>query len=134
MGQRRTILLHVDGKWLKAAWIDERGRELDESILGSSEADIANDQSILELLESRLGGHIGAPGLNIEIQAESTELYEMLSRNERIRPLLSRRVGQEFIREEFTGWQGDVGALEETPQTKGASDNGITAEEGDSNE
>lgn len=134
MSQRRTVIFHMDGNWLKAAWMDQHNGEFDERILLGSESDIANDTRLLELLKASLSWHSGAPDLHIEIQAESIQLHETLLKNERIRPLLSPHVGQEFIRQEFKDWQVNVDAAEKLPRTKGASDNGITAEEGDSNE
>lgn len=137
MSQRRIAMVSLDGGRLKVVWLDERGGRLGQYALRGFNPEVARDPRLLELLEASLARDESVAGVNIQIQAESIQLYEILARNPRIRPLLKRGVGPEFIHEEFKAWPSrDIDAQGERPRTKGASDNGITADadEGDSNE
>jgi len=135
MSQRRIAIVSLDGERLKVVWMDEQGGRLGEHVLRNFDAEVAGDSMLLELLEASLARDNSAAGFDIQIQAESIQLYEILARNPRIRALLSRHAGPGFIHEELKAWpSGNLDAQEELPKARGAADNGITAEEGDSNE
>lgn len=135
MSQRRIAIVSLDGGRLKVVWMDEDGGKLGEHILRNFDAKAARNPRLLHLLQASLARYDSAAGLDIRIQAGSVQLYEILAGNPRIRALLSRRVGPGFIREEFKAWSSDIaGAEGGLSGARGASDNGITAEEGDSNE
>lgn len=135
MGQRRIAIVSLDGGRLKVVWMDERGGRLGVHVLRNFDAEVAVGPRLLEQLKDSLARDYSATGMDIQIQAESIQLYEILASNPHIRALLSPRVGPRFIHEEFKAWQsGTVDAQDELPRGRGAADNGITAEEGDSNE
>ena len=135
MSQRRIAMIDLDGGRLTVVWMDERGENFGMQVLRTFDVEAAEDPKLLELLEASLAKAENSIGSHIQIQARSTHIYKILAQNLRLRARLSRHVGPEFIHEEFKAWAPRfVDALEELPRTKGASDNGISAEEGDSNE
>jgi hypothetical protein len=134
VSQRRIAMVRVDGTRLKLVWIDEHGSRTSERILGTFEGDAGSNAGLLELLEASLDCDPSEAGSNIRIQVESNQLYEILSRSDDIRPLLIPPTEPGASEEGFGAWpSGNVDAQEERPRTRGASDNGITAE-GGSNE
>lgn len=138
MSQRRLGMVSLYGGRLKVVWMDERGNKLGEHVLRHFDAKVTRDSRLLAALAASLARIDSAAGLNFQIQAESVEVYRILTRNQRIHALLNRGIGPSYnIHEEFRAWtwpSDSANAQEDFSETKGASDNGITSEEGDSNE